>query len=113
MKKTIKKVKKAKAKKVVKKAVKKAVKVKKVKKAKKLGEVTHWYDNINVAVVKLHGVMKTGDKVKIKRGDSEFEEIIESMQFDHEPIKAGKKGQEIAIKLIGKTKDGAEVFLCE
>ena len=107
MKKVIKKVK------AVKKTVKKAVKVTKVKKDKKLGEVTHWYDNINVAVIKLSGVMKTGDKVKIKRGEIEFEEIIESMQLDHEAIKSGKKGQIIAIKIVGKTKDGAEVFKCE
>ena len=109
MKKAVKKIKK------VKKAAKtaKKVKTKKVKKVKPLGKVTHWYDNINVAVVRLTGSMKTGDKVKIKRGEEEFEEIIESMQLNHEPIKAGKKGQEIAIKLIGKTKDGAEVFLCE
>ena len=112
-----KKVKKAKTGKVAKaKVAKKAVKAKKVakvKKEKKLGEVTHWYDNLNVAVVKLRGVIRRGDKVKIKRGEVEFEEIIESIQLNHEPIEAGEKGQEIAIKLAGQTKDGAEIFLIE
>lgn len=109
VKKAVKKVNKTKAKKVV----KKAIKVKKVKKEKKLGEVTHWYDNINVAVVKLYAPMKKGDKVKVKRGEIVFEEIIESMQLNHEPIEVGEKGQEIAIRLIGQTKNGAEIFLCE
>jgi len=91
-----------------------ATKIKKVvkeKKEKAIGEVTHWYDGISVAVVKLAGALKVGDKIKIKRGEEEFEEVIESMQLDHEAIKSGKKGQEIAIKLSGKTKEGAEIFL--
>jgi len=98
-------------KKETKKSVKKlAKKETKVKKEKAIGEVTHWYDGINVAVVKLSSVLKVGDKVKIKRGENEFEEVVESMQLDHEAIKSGKKGREIAIKLLGKTKEGAEIF---
>ena len=93
-------------KKAIKKVVKKVVKVKK----KAIGEVTHWYDGISVAVIKLAGALKVGEKIKVKRGEEEFEEVIESMQLDHEAIKSGKKGQEIAVKLVGKTKEGAEIF---
>jgi len=84
--------------------------VKAIKKEKPIGVITHWYGNINVAVIKLSGVLKLGEKIKVKKGDVEFEEMIESMQLNHEAIKAGKSGQEIAIKLAGLTKEGAEIF---
>ncbi|MGB8816033.1 MAG: translation elongation factor-like protein [Minisyncoccia bacterium] len=112
----MKKISKKSVKKVIKKAVKKTVKkvakkIEKEKKEKVIGVVTHWYDGISVAVIKLSGALKVGDKIKVKRGEEEFEEKIESMQLDHKAIKSGKKGKEIAIKLSGKTKEGAEIFI--
>jgi translation initiation factor IF-2 len=83
------------------------------KEKNEVGVVTHWYDKINVAVIKLSGKLSVGDKIKIKRGDEECEEVVSSMQFDHEEIKSGKKGQEIAIKLTNKAKDGAIILLQE
>ena len=84
--------------------------VKVVKKEKPIGVISHWYGNINVAVIKLAGALAVGDKIKVKKGDVEFEEVIESMQLNHEAIKSGKKGQDIAIKLAGFTKVGAEIY---
>lgn len=80
------------------------------KKEKPVGEVVHWYDKIGVAVVKLAGALKLGERIKIKRGEEIFEDSITSMQFDHKPIDAGKKGQEVAVKLSQPAKEGASVF---
>jgi hypothetical protein len=78
-----------------------------------IGKVTHWYDKISVAVIKLNKELKVGDKIKIKHGDRELEETITSMQLDHNPVRSGKKGQEIAIKLSEKAGDNWVVFLAE
>lgn len=77
---------------------------------KEVGKVTHWYDKIGVAVVKLSGSLSVGDQIKVTRGDSEFETSVSSMQIDHEDVPAGKKGDEIAIKLSQPTKEGAVIF---
>ncbi|KKU70013.1 MAG: hypothetical protein UX94_C0012G0007 [Parcubacteria group bacterium GW2011_GWA2_47_21] len=82
-------------------------------KEKLIGEVIHWYDKIGVAVVKLAGVLKLGDKIKIKRGADEFEDSVASLQFDHQPIESGKKGQEVAVKLSKPAKEGANLFKAE
>ena len=82
----------------------------KVAKEKPLGTVTHWYDKIGVAVVKLKSSLKKGDKIKIKRGAEEFEDTVLSLQIDHEDVAVAKKGDDAAIKISGKTKEGAEVF---
>ncbi|MBI2099981.1 MAG: hypothetical protein HYT48_01420 [Candidatus Vogelbacteria bacterium] len=81
--------------------------------AKEIGKVSHWYDKLGVAVVKLTGGLKVGDRVKIRRGESEFDETVTSMQIDHQEAKAGKKGDEVAIKLSQKAKEGARLYPAE
>ena len=78
---------------------------------KTIGKVVHWYDKIGVAVIRLSGSLKAGDKIKVMRGDEEFEETVDSIQLDHESVKSGKKGQEIAIKLSRTAKEGAVISL--
>lgn len=80
---------------------------------KEIGKVNHWYDKAQVAVVKLNGSIKVGDKIKIKKGDSEFEEIVSSMQVNHVTVGSGKKGDEVAIQLSQKTKEGAVIYSAE
>lgn len=80
---------------------------------KEIGKVTHFFDKIGVMVVKLTDKVSVGDTIKVKRGDEEFEETIESMQVEHENIEKAKKGDEIAIKVSSSTKEGAVVFKVE
>ena len=82
-------------------------------KDKPIGKVTHWYDKLGVAVVKLDKALKVGDQIKVKRGDYEFTDTITSMQLDHEPVDSGKKGDEVAVKVSKQAKEGAEVYATE
>ncbi|HUD05153.1 MAG TPA: hypothetical protein VMR59_04150 [Patescibacteria group bacterium] len=76
-----------------------------------VGKVIHYYDKIGVAVVKLDKALKVGNKVKFVHGENEFEQVLESMQLEHAQVDAGKKGQEIAVKVDKETKTGTEVHL--
>jgi hypothetical protein len=86
--------------------------VKEVSNVKKdlAGKVIHFYDKILVAVIKLEKALKVGDKVKFMHGEKEFEQTIESMQLEHVQVQAGKKGQEIAVKVDKKTSSGTLVY---
>ena len=64
-----------------------------------VGTVIHYYDKIGVAVVKLEKTLKAEDKVKFTKGDTSFEQTIESMQLDHKPVTSGKKGEEVADRI--------------
>ena len=77
--------------------------------AKEIGKVIHWFDKVNVAVLRLSAPLKVGDTIKISKGENEIEETVSSMQVDHTDVSEGKKGDEVAIKLSGKTKAGATV----
>lgn len=115
-----------KVKKVTKKTVKKAIKkqVKKVAKkqikpvgspavpipGKKIGEVTHWYGNITVAIIKLNAPLSVGDRVMIVRGEERHEEIITSMQIDHAPVEKALKGAEVGVLVKEVAHEGADVY---
>ena len=101
------------AKKTVKKTVKKATKgkaskkkvVKKVKAEKPIGKVTHFFDKISVAAIKLLAPLKVGDIVRIKGHVTDFVEKVESMQIEHVNVLKAKKGDEIGIKVKDKIRD--------
>ena len=75
-----------------------------------IGKVVHWYDKLGVAVIKLSSTLKVGDQIKVKRGDQEFTDTVDSMQLDHKPVNSGKKGDEIAVKVSQQAKEGAEIY---
>ncbi len=75
-----------------------------------VGKIIHYYDKIGVAVIKLQKGLKVGDKVKFEKGDLSFEQVIESMQLEHEQVASGKKGEEIAVKVDKVAKDGVGVY---
>jgi translation elongation factor EF-1alpha len=75
----------------------------------KVGEITHYYDKIGVAVVSVMGPIKVGDKIKIT-GSNEFEQSVTSMQIEHENIEAAKKGDQIGMKMDQPVKEKDEVF---
>ena len=76
---------------------------------KEIGKVTHWYDKISVAVIKLTSALKTGDTVKVKHGEDEFEEAVSSMQIDHKGVESAGKGDEVAVKFSREARDGSVV----
>lgn len=78
---------------------------------KKIGSVTHWYDKIGVAVVKLSDTLTVGDKIKIQKGDDAFEETVSSLQINHADAVSAKSGDDAAIKLSRRAKEGADVLL--
>ena len=77
---------------------------------KPIGKVVHYFDKAQVAVVKLDGALKMGDGVKFSHGENEFTQTVESMQVDHKAINAGKKGDEVAVKLNQPTHEHALVY---
>ncbi|OHB03584.1 MAG: hypothetical protein A3B03_02575 [Candidatus Zambryskibacteria bacterium RIFCSPLOWO2_01_FULL_42_41] len=76
---------------------------------KEIGRITHWYDKIGVAVVDLKGALKIGDLIKVKKGNEEFEDSVVSMQIDHKSVSSAKNGDEVALKLSQKAKEGAVI----
>lgn len=80
-------------------------------KEKAIGKVSHFFDKISVAVIKLNGNLKVGDTIKIKNKDqSEFTQTVDSMQVDHQDIQSAKKDDGVGMKVTNPVKEGAEVY---
>ena len=79
----------------------------------KVGEVTHFFSNISVAIIKLEKPLKAGTKVKFKGYTTDFEEVLDEMQYDHKNIEEGAAGQEVGVKVSEKVRVGDDVFLKE
>ncbi len=75
-----------------------------------IGEVTHFYGGIEVAIVKFKKPVKVGDKVRFKGATTDFIEAIKSMQYDHKEIGEAKKNQEVGIKVGDKVREGDHVY---
>jgi len=101
------------AKKIVKKAVKKVVKkiVKKSKEGKLIGKITHYFSNIEVAVIDLSSPLKEGEIIRVIGGqETDFEQEASSMQIDHKEVKSAKKGDSVGMKIDEKVHEGYKVY---
>lgn len=77
----------------------------------KVGRVTHYFDRIGVAVIELSGGLANGDWVRfVRKGEPLFEQEVTSMQIEHQPIRAARRGDVVALKVAQKVKEGTEVY---
>lgn len=82
-----------------------------VQKGKLIGAVTHYFDNIGVAVIELTGGLQAGDTIRIQGGDAtDFEQKVESMQVEHENIEKASKGDGVGLKVNEKVRPGYKVY---
>ncbi|MEK7480636.1 MAG: hypothetical protein AAB604_00860 [Patescibacteria group bacterium] len=77
---------------------------------KEIGKVIHYYDRAGVAVIRLSDALNVGDTVKFKKGETEFEETIDSMEVEHQAIESAQAGQEVAVKVSQKAREGTAVL---
>jgi len=80
---------------------------------KEIGKITHYYDKAGVAILELTDKLSVGEAVKIKKGDTEFEQKVESMQVEHENVDSAKKGDVVGLKVSEPAKEGALVYKVE
>lgn len=66
---------------------------------KEIGNITHFFDRISVAVIKLNSVLKKGDRIRVKGNTTDFEQIVGEMQVEHKQIEKAKKGDAIGMKV--------------
>jgi translation elongation factor EF-1alpha len=83
------------------------------KEPKPIGEVTHFYKNIGVAIVKFNTKVPAGTKVAFKGATTDFEETLASMQYDHKAIDEATKGKEVGVKVKEKVREGDLVYPVE
>lgn len=82
-----------------------------VRQDKPVGEITHYYGDIKVAIVKFDQDVKAGSKLTFVGATTDFSETADSMQYDHKPIQVAPRGKEVGIKVKEKVREGDKVYL--
>ncbi len=86
---------------------------KKISKEKLIGKISHYFNNIKVAVIDLSGKLEAGDKIRIVGGETDFSQKVGSMEVDHKKIKKAKKGDSVGMKIKEKAREGYKVYKVE
>jgi len=79
-------------------------------KLQKIGEITHFFSKISVAVVELNEPLSVGDKIRIQGPTTDFEQTVQSMQIEHENVQTAKKGQSIGLKVNDRVREKDTVY---
>jgi len=75
-----------------------------------VGSVLHYFGNLGVAVIKLTGTLKIGDKIRIKGATSDFTQKVDSMQVDHKELEEAKPNDEIGMKVADHVREHDKVY---
>jgi hypothetical protein len=75
-----------------------------------IGNVTKFFDKINVAAIILTSDLKVGDIIEIGNEEEAIRQRVSSMQIDKEEITEASEGADVGIKLKYRVTEGSDVY---
>ena len=75
-----------------------------------IGTVADFFAHPVVAGIELTGVLKIGDKIRIKGHTTDLELSVNSMQINNESIEEAKAGDCIGVKVPERIRKGDKVY---
>ena len=64
-----------------------------------IGRITHYYNHLNVAVLKLANTLKVGDFIHIQGHTTDFVQPVTSLEINHHAVIWVKPGDDVALKV--------------
>lgn len=78
--------------------------------SKLIGEITHYFNKIEVAIIKLSKPLNVGDAIRIVGGNIDFTQAVDSMEIEHKKVESAKAGDVIGMKVKEKAREGYKVY---
>ncbi len=75
-----------------------------------IGQVTHYYGKIGVAILKLDAPLSVGDMLAIVGSTTDLEQQVKSMQVEHQNIEQATAGDLVGLKVKDKVREGDTVY---
>lgn len=75
-----------------------------------VGKITHFFSKISVAVIELKASLKVGDTIVVKGPTTDFEQLVDSMQIEHENVAQAEAGQSIGLKVVQRVRETDIVY---
>lgn len=77
----------------------------------KVGVVTHYFTHLHVAAVRItDGELRKGDKIHIWGHTSNFEEVVESLEMEHQSIEVALPGQTVGLRMVEHAREHDIVY---
>lgn len=81
---------------------------------KLIGKVENFFQKPSVAAVRVEGEgLKVGAKIKFHGATTDFVQIVDSMQIEHQNVSEAKIGELVGIKTTARVRPGDKVLLVE
>jgi len=75
-----------------------------------IGRVTDYFAQIGVAGIDLTGRLRVGESIHIRGHTTDIEQVVESMQIEHEQVEEAGAGDRIGIKASDRCRKGDQVY---
>jgi len=75
-----------------------------------IGHITHFFSKISVAIVELTAPLAVGDRILVKGPATDFEQVVDSMQIEHQNVQRAEAGQSIGLKTVQHVKEKDMVY---
>ncbi len=76
-----------------------------------IGQVTHFYSKIGVAIIHLDSPLRVGERIAVVGSTTDLEQDVKSMQVEHQSIAEAKAGDLVGLKVKDKVREGDTVFV--
>ena len=76
----------------------------------RIGDVTHFYNKLSVAVLALTDSIKIGDTVHIFGRTTDLRQVVNSLQIEHQVVDQAGPDQEVALKVSRRVRKGDKVY---
>ena len=75
-----------------------------------IGRVSGFFAHPSVAVVALTAPLALGETVYIKGHTTDFQQVVESMQVDHQAVQEAAGGQSVGVQVTGRCRKHDVVY---
>lgn len=75
-----------------------------------IGRVMDYFARIGVAGIDLQGKLRVGDTIRIRGHTTEIEQVVESMEIEHEQVEEAGPGDSVGIKVNDRCRNGDHVY---
>ena len=75
-----------------------------------IGRVSDYFARIGVAGIDLTAKLRVGDTIHVKGHTTDLEQVVESMQVEHDQVEEAGPGDKIGIKTQDRCRGGDHVY---
>jgi hypothetical protein len=76
-----------------------------------IGQITHFFSQIGVGIIKLTAPLHLGDRIHIVGHTTDFVQTVDSMQIEHMDVSTAKAGDSVGILVSRMVREGDQVYL--